>query len=55
MSGAGRLLGAPIPLLKGLLHPTDDYVGPGYGVHSEASEKAAAVFGRTEGVLLDPA
>ena len=55
VNGASALLGAQTSPLPGLLHPTDDYVGPGYGVHSEASEKAAGVFGRTEGVLLDPA
>ena len=54
-SRAGTLLGAQTPLLPGLLHPTDDYVGPGYGVHSEASEEATAVLARSEGVLLDPA
>ncbi|MCH7932674.1 MAG: pyridoxal-phosphate dependent enzyme [Gemmatimonadetes bacterium] len=52
---AGELLGAHAPLLTGLLHPTDDYVGPGYGIHSDASEEATALLGRTEGVLLDPA
>ena len=41
--------------LPGLLHPTDDYVGPGYGIHSDASEEATALLARTEGVLLDPA
>ena len=55
VSRAGVLLGAQTPLLPGLLHPTDDYVGPGYGIHSKASEKATAVLARTEGVLLDPA
>ncbi len=55
VSRAGRLLGAPLPILEGLLHPTGDYVGPGYGIHSEASEEATAAFGSTEGVLLDPA
>lgn len=54
-AGAGALLGAQIPLLPGLLHATDDYVGPGYGLHSDASEDATAVLARTEGVLLDPA
>ena len=54
-NGAGALLGAQTPLLPGLLHATDDYVGPGYGVQSDASEEATAVLGRTEGVLLDPA
>ncbi len=54
VNGASSLLGAQTPLLKGLLHPTDDYVGPGYGIHSAASEEATALFARTEGVLLDP-
>ena len=53
--GAGTLLGAQTPLLPGLLHTTDEYVGPGYGIHSDASEEATAVLARTEGVLLDPA
>jgi 1-aminocyclopropane-1-carboxylate deaminase/D-cysteine desulfhydrase-like pyridoxal-dependent ACC family enzyme len=52
---AGVLLGAPTPLLPGLLHATDDYVGPGYGNHSDASREATALLARTEGVLLDPA
>ncbi len=55
VSSAGALLGARTPLLPGLLHPTDDYVGPGYGIHSEASEEATTVLARCEGVLLDPA
>jgi hypothetical protein len=54
-SRAGSLLGAQTLLLPGLLHPTDDYVGPGYGIHSDASEEATALLARTEGVLLDPA
>ena len=54
-SRAGALLGAQTPLLPGLLHPTDEYVGPGYGIHSDASEEATAILARTEGVLLDPA
>ena len=53
--GAGELLGAQTPLLPGLLHATDGYVGPGYGLQSDASEEATALLGRTEGVLLDPA
>ncbi len=55
VDGAGVLLGAQTPLLPGLLHPTDEYVGPGYGVHSDASKEAMTVLARTEGVLLDPA
>jgi 1-aminocyclopropane-1-carboxylate deaminase/D-cysteine desulfhydrase-like pyridoxal-dependent ACC family enzyme len=55
VNGASSLLGAQTPLPPGLLHPTDDYVGPGYGIHSAASEEATALLARTEGVLLDPA
>ena len=54
-SRAGELLGAQTPLLPGLLHATDEYVGPGYGIHSDASEEATAALARTEGALLDPA
>ena len=54
-SRAAALLGTQTPLLPGLLRPTDEYVGPGYGIHSDASEEATAVLARTEGVLLDPA
>lgn len=54
-SRASALLGGTTALLPGLLHPTDDYVGPGYGLHSDASKEATALLGRTEGVLLDPA
>ena len=53
--GAGALLGARTPLLPELLQPTDEYVGPGYGIHSAESEAATALLARTEGVLLDPA
>jgi len=52
---ASALLGEHTPLLPGLLHPTADYVGPGYGIHSVASQEAASLLARTEGVLLDPA
>ena len=31
-----------------------DYVGPGYGVVTEASREAVALAARTEGLLLDP-
>ena len=53
-NGAGALLGAQTPLLPGLVHATDDYVGPGYAIQSDASEEATALLARTEGVLLDP-
>ena len=52
---AGALLGARTPLLPGLLKPTDEYVGPGYGIHSAESEEATGALARAEGVLLDPA
>ena len=52
---SSALLGVKTPLPAELLHPTDEYVGPAYGVHSEASEAATTLLARTEGVLLDPA
>lgn len=32
----------------------DDYVGPGYGIESEAGREALALAARTEGLFLDP-
>jgi D-cysteine desulfhydrase family pyridoxal phosphate-dependent enzyme len=32
----------------------DDYIGPGYGVPSQESERALQLLARVEGILLDP-
>jgi D-cysteine desulfhydrase/L-cysteate sulfo-lyase len=41
------------------VHPTDivnddRFVGPGYGIPTEAGVEATLLFARTEGVILDP-
>lgn len=36
------------------VHIENDYVGPGYGIPSDAGNEAIARLARTEGVLLDP-
>ena len=52
--GAAELLRTSISLPADLLLPTEDYVGPGYGIPTEASNEAMSLLARTEGVLLDP-
>lgn len=42
------------PLLEDALETDDTHVGDGYGVPTEASKHAIALFGRTEGIVLDP-
>lgn len=32
----------------------EDFVGPGYGIPSEAGNEAVRLFGRSEGIVLDP-
>lgn len=52
--GAAELLGTSASLPRDLLVATTDFIGPGYGVPTDASEEAASVFARTEGIVLDP-
>ena len=52
--GAAALLRTSISLPPDLLLPTEDYVGPGYGIPTEASSEAMSLLARTEGILLDP-
>jgi 1-aminocyclopropane-1-carboxylate deaminase/D-cysteine desulfhydrase-like pyridoxal-dependent ACC family enzyme len=33
---------------------TEQYIGPGYGVMSDAGAEAIRLLARTEGILLDP-
>lgn len=45
--------------LEGAVHPgdvinTEQFVGKGYGVPSEAGNEAVKLFARTEGIILDP-
>lgn len=49
-----RLLGFDGPLHEGALAAADEFVGRGYGIPTPAGEEATALFGRSEGVVLDP-
>ena len=51
--GAG-LLGTSVPVDRPDLVALDDQVGEGYGVPTEAARQATALFGRLEGMVLDP-
>jgi D-cysteine desulfhydrase len=50
---AAGVIGAPIEPLE-LLELTDRAVGPGYGMPTEQMWEALRLFGRTEGITLDP-
>jgi D-cysteine desulfhydrase family pyridoxal phosphate-dependent enzyme len=47
------LLGVPVPALDHV-RVTDRALGPGYGVPTETVWEAIRLFGRTEGITLDP-
>jgi 1-aminocyclopropane-1-carboxylate deaminase/D-cysteine desulfhydrase-like pyridoxal-dependent ACC family enzyme len=49
-----RLLGFHGRLLEEALDTDDTQVGPGYGLPTDASREAIELFGRTEGIVLDP-
>jgi 1-aminocyclopropane-1-carboxylate deaminase/D-cysteine desulfhydrase-like pyridoxal-dependent ACC family enzyme len=51
--GAG-LLGFTGPLMEKVLETDDTEVGEGYGLPTEASGKAIDLFGKLEGIVLDP-
>jgi len=53
-SEGGALLGWDGTPREGALAVADEFVGRGYGVPTPASEEAIDLFGRTEGVVLDP-
>jgi len=48
------LLGWEGQLREGALAAADEFVGRGYGVPTPASREALDLFGRTEGIVLDP-
>jgi D-cysteine desulfhydrase len=50
----GALLGWTGPVLGDGLSCDDARVGPGYGIPTPESEEAILLFGRTEGIALDP-
>ncbi|NIP59244.1 MAG: pyridoxal-phosphate dependent enzyme [Gemmatimonadetes bacterium] len=52
--GAAELLGLEDSFPDSVLEATDAFVGPGYGIATEASHAAIHHFGRLEGVVLDP-
>ena len=51
---AAELLSTSASLPPDLLVATTDFIGPGYGVPTDASEEATSVLARTEGIVLDP-
>jgi 1-aminocyclopropane-1-carboxylate deaminase/D-cysteine desulfhydrase-like pyridoxal-dependent ACC family enzyme len=48
------LLGWQGVLREGSLAAADEFVGQGYGIPTPASDEALELFGRTEGIVLDP-
>lgn len=50
---AAELLGSEPPSLEGL-HLEDGTIGPGYGIPTDETWDAVRLFGRTEGIALDP-
>ncbi|MFI4928184.1 MAG: pyridoxal-phosphate dependent enzyme, partial [Burkholderiales bacterium] len=51
---AAAIIGVPTQIATGDIVCLTDYVGPGYGVASEASIAAIKRLGAAEGILLDP-
>lgn len=52
--GAAALLGAEGSFPDEMLEATDAFVGPGYGISTEASHAAIHRLARLEGVVVDP-
>ncbi len=51
---ASELLGARVEFGREDVHASDAYCRAGYGVLTKAEREAISLFGRTEGLLLDP-
>jgi len=49
-----NLFGAEVDLSASHYSVVNDYLGPGYGVVTDAEREAIRLFARTEGILLDP-
>lgn len=47
-------LGLDISVAEDDVINTEDFVGKGYGIPSEAGDEAVRLFARTEGIVLDP-
>jgi 1-aminocyclopropane-1-carboxylate deaminase/D-cysteine desulfhydrase-like pyridoxal-dependent ACC family enzyme len=53
-SEGAALLEWPGELREGAVAVADEFVGQGYGIPTPASDEALALFGRAEGIVLDP-
>lgn len=51
---AAKLLGVDLRIDPSTVTSFDDYVGPGYGIPTQAGLEAIALMARTEGIMLDP-
>lgn len=51
---AAALLGLEVRVEAGEIENYDDFVDRGYGIPSEAGNEAVRLFGRHEGIILDP-
>lgn len=54
VNAAAEHLGLGLRLTADQIDNRDDYIGPGYGVASEAGLEAMRLAARTDGLLLDP-
>jgi 1-aminocyclopropane-1-carboxylate deaminase/D-cysteine desulfhydrase-like pyridoxal-dependent ACC family enzyme len=53
-AGGAAVANVPVTLDEGDLDIHDDYVGPGYGIATDAGVEAMRLAARTEGLVLDP-
>ncbi|MCC6626527.1 MAG: pyridoxal-phosphate dependent enzyme [Chloroflexi bacterium] len=53
-TGGAAVANVPVTLEPGDLDIHDDYVGPGYGIATDAAVEAMQLAARTEGLILDP-
>jgi 1-aminocyclopropane-1-carboxylate deaminase/D-cysteine desulfhydrase-like pyridoxal-dependent ACC family enzyme len=51
---AAELMDMTVELTGADVDVTHDYIGPGYGIPTEAGMEATRLLARTEGILLDP-
>ena len=49
-----KRVGVADEIEKDMIQVTDEYVGPGYSIPSDAMVEAVQLLARTEGILLDP-
>lgn len=53
-TGTARRLGIAATVAPGDIDSSDAYIGPRYGVVTDAAREALAIVARTEGIILDP-